>query len=226
MFIDETIKELVEVFKQTPTLADFLGWEKGVEYEAMGSKFMILPDNNLYELFNGNWYGGSLGINKYKELQQATKVEPKLKAYHVKDEYSYNCLMQELEKQGYNVKYADFHRMGDDIIYIEEDGEIMHSSLSYYEQYEKKDNYDLIEYHKEEPKFYAKIKGWELLRSKEYKGSDCGGKWFIYAPRVGEITTAPEYTGINGAWIASMTKTEWNKLGINSTNADFERVVQ
>ncbi|MFL8888666.1 hypothetical protein [Helcococcus kunzii] len=157
-------------------------------------------------------------------LQQAKKVEKKQKAYHVKDEYSYNELMKELEKQGYDMNFKKNPYVFEGEIYIFEDEEKKELGFSIIKLNKVLEKYDLIEYKKEEPLYYAKIKGWELLRSEEVKGSDSGGKWFIYAPSVKEITTIPQYNGINDAWIASMTKSEWSELGINDTNADFEEV--
>ena len=76
--IDGELTEIMEVLEKPLTLADLLGWEEDVEYEAMGSKFMISDDNNLYELCNGEWdrcYTCSFSINTHKELQQSKRVE-------------------------------------------------------------------------------------------------------------------------------------------------------
>lgn len=60
--------------------------------------------------------------------------------------------------------------------------------------------------------FYAKIKGWELST-----GS-------------GEIYWSGNQEEINDLWIdfkknaLKLNKKEWSKLGINDSNADFERV--
>ena len=64
-----------------------------------------------------------------------------------------------------------------------------------------------------EPLYYAKIKGWEIL------GGDF--KW-VYLENskeliIGDVTFPDDET-------EAMTKEEWNKLGINDTNADFEVV--
>lgn len=234
MFINETIKDLVEALEKPLTLADLLGWEEGVEYESDGHRFKVKNDSLTILERNDDYWGDfdySWDIKNINWLRQATKVEPKLKACHVKDEYSYNCLMEELEEQGYtwsgDTKATDVSYWGiyenDTVIHCERDKSLSFSDLAYFNSFDK-NNYELVEYHKEEPKFYARIKGWELLRKKEAKGSDSGGKYFIYAPRANEITTIPQYNGINDEWIASMTKKEWNKLGINDTNANFEEV--
>jgi len=137
------------------------------------------------------------------ELERQAKKEerPKPKAYHVKDEYSYNELMKELEEQGYtsligikatNLEFWENYKQKT-VIYCDEDKNIRYSHLSHYET-EEKDNYDLIEYHKEEPKFYAKIKG-----------------------------TQVDIRGVDGLR-QEFTMRGWNKLGINDSNAEFEKV--
>lgn len=61
----------------------------------------------------------------------------------------------------------------------------------------------------ESKKYYAKVKGWELL------GSDicC----FYQASDKNIYLTSKKYADY-------LIKTEWNKLGINDSNADFEEV--
>ena len=69
--------------------------------------------------------------------------------------------------------------------------------------------YEIIDYHKEEPKYYAKINGWELLGNDIcyfYQSSDK----YIYL-------TSEKYAG-------RLTKEEWAELGINDSNADFEEL--
>ena len=65
----------------------------------------------------------------------------------------------------------------------------------------------------EEPLYYAKMKGWELL--------DGDSNW-VYLKNSKELILG-EVT-FRGAEIDVMTKEEWNGLGINDTNADFEEV--
>lgn len=88
--------------------------------------------------------------------KQVKKVEQKPKAYHVTDEYSFNCLMKELDKQGYVWRSADkttdlgaWHNV---IIYLHDDKKIAHGSKREYDIREYK-NYDLVEYKKEPPNF-------------------------------------------------------------------------
>lgn len=218
--LTQELEEILRYFANTViSLADFLGWEEDVEYELMNNKFMILADNNLYELFNDKWYKCSFGINKYKELQQAKKV--KKKAYHVKDEYSYNCLMKELEEQDYtwfpNTKPTDMSNWyvykDDTVIYCYENKTLAFSDLWYFKHCDK-DTYELIEYHKEEPKFYAKLKGWELLKK--------GDRYWNYDTEYDHFL--PSNNGYCSGYTTMATKSEWNELGINDTNADFEEV--
>lgn len=66
----------------------------------------------------------------------------------------------------------------------------------------------------QEPLYYAKIKGWEHVGTSSY--------YFGYDEDndILEVT----YLESNYRFAFSLTKTQWNKLGINDTNADFERV--
>ena len=79
--------------------------------------------------------------------RQAKKEEPKPKAYHVKDEYSFNCLMKEL-----NGKFG-FVRSGENYIYEKDhgDGKKYYNWTGDFE--EIKDTHEVIEYHKEEPRY-------------------------------------------------------------------------
>ena len=71
---------------------------------------------------------------------------------------------------------------------------------------------DLRNATKYEPKYYAKIKGWELVNTGEYYFAQ------NYPSNRFYITDDldPEFS--------MFTKAEWAKLGITSENADFERV--
>lgn len=160
--------------------------------------------------------------NLEHHLQQATKVEKKLKAYHVKDEYSYYCLMKEFEEQGYtwtsnmeptHVFHWDIYE-NDTVIYCHENKKFTYSNLDGFNA-SRKDNYDLIEYKKEEPKFYAKIKGWELIKNDD---GDC--YWHKDKNPIHGVYPWDRHEA------SIYTKTEWNKLGINDTNADFEEVAE
>lgn len=65
----------------------------------------------------------------------------------------------------------------------------------------------------EEPLYYAKIKGWEKAAS---------GHFWNYETSFGNLLPSNN-TQFEG-YHTKMTKTEWNALGINDTNADFEEV--
>lgn len=256
--IIEAINELVKDI----TLADLLGWEEGVEYEWRSEKYKICDDIlQCYDKNDDCWYDSVEEINDYLRIQQAKKVESKPKAYHVKDEYSYKCLMKELEEQGYkwnssteptDSSYWDIYE-NNTVIYCRENKRLIYSSLDYFNAF-RKNSYNLIEYkkeepklksrnggtyiyfdedtgidgfekryslidefeiiecHKEEPRFYAKIKGWENLGT---------GIVYFYKASNEKIYLATKFYARN---TGVYTKTEWNELGVNDTNADFEKV--
>lgn len=64
-----------------------------------------------------------------------------------------------------------------------------------------------------EPLYYAKIKGWEL--------SDLNIYWNAFVERGSVFPQGKTQVGI---YTTKLTKEEWNELGINDTNADFEEV--
>lgn len=177
-------------------------------------------EDAVEDLKKARWYLSREIDDLENQIEQATPVKEKPKGYHVKDEYSYDCLMQELEEQGYlwvgrdkptsyNVKIIN--GFSDWNMYIYLDDYITWSKNCYPE------DYDIIEYHKEEPKFRARIK--EKLNipllARDY--------YFVKASK--EIKTSKSTKGSNTVQsIFIMTKSEWNKLGINDTNADFEEV--
>ncbi|QUY64278.1 hypothetical protein GUI37_01585 [Helcococcus kunzii] len=221
-FEDVHLRQVMEHLQQPISLAEFLGWEEGVEYEEVYGDRFIIEDDSLYKTYDTSFDDGyktsrttgfDWSVGNIEWLRKAKKVEPKqkLKAYHVKDDYSYNCLMKELEEQGYmwgfykKATELDAWRDYEEeiIIYCTNEKKLRFSDLAYYKDKEK-DNYDLVKYHKEEPLHYAKIKGTEIYMN------DIDYTW-------GGFTT------IEGRAI-QMAKTDWNKLGINDTNADFEEV--
>lgn len=67
---------------------------------------------------------------------------------------------------------------------------------------------DLRQAKKVEPKYYAKIKGWEVFNDGYYWNYDEEKKYFF----------------INSKYETERTKSQWAELGINEDNADFERV--
>jgi len=65
----------------------------------------------------------------------------------------------------------------------------------------------------QDPRYYAKIKGWEI--------SEGNIHWDAI---VKEKVVFPQDKSHVGLRKTKLTKAEWNKLGINETNADFEKV--
>lgn len=68
----------------------------------------------------------------------------------------------------------------------------------------------------QEPRYYAKIKGWELIRHKISQAY-----WNL---EIDDLFVSDNGELDYGEYHTKMTKTEWNALGINETNADFEEV--
>ena len=148
MFIDEIIKELVEIFKQPPTPLEMLGWEDRQEYEWRGDIFRINSDIlQVWDKEDEMWFDSSEELNDYLRLRQAKKVEPKLKAWHVKDKYSFNCLMKELNETFVFVYWEENYIYEKDNV----DGSKYYQWTKDFE--EIKGTHEVIEYHKEEPKY-------------------------------------------------------------------------
>lgn len=224
----EGLFDEIENLRQPPTLAEFLGWEEGIEYRRGGSYFKIEGNHLLQKGHSGKWVNMNLQTWELIDLRQATKVEEKLKAYHVKDEYSYNCLMKELEEQGYVFDYNSYGSKKPtelryklpygtrDYIYI-----VGYKDISWNSDFNTStpniyggEIYDIIEYHKEEPKFYARYKGSINLYQDYNYYNYLAWKGVCVISDKGEVFDS----------IIQMTKPEWNELGINDTNADFEEV--
>ena len=66
----------------------------------------------------------------------------------------------------------------------------------------------------QQPLYYAKIKGWEHVGTSSY--------YFGYDEDNDSLEVT--YLESNYHFAFSLTKTHWNKLGINDTNADFVEV--
>ena len=66
----------------------------------------------------------------------------------------------------------------------------------------------------QEPLYYAKIKGWEHIGTSSY--------YFGYDEDNDSLEVT--YLESNYRFAFSLTKKHWNKLGIDTTNADFEEV--
>ena len=65
-----------------------------------------------------------------------------------------------------------------------------------------------------EPRYYAKIKGWEHVGTSSY--------YFGYDEDNDSLEVT--YLESNYRFAFSLTKEHWDKIGINGTNADFEEV--
>lgn len=70
-----------------------------------------------------------------------------------------------------------------------------------------------------EPLYYAKIKGWELTKGESVFWNY---RLVIADPMPPRLYTSGKEDGF--FVINKMTIEEWNKAGINNTNADFEKV--
>jgi hypothetical protein len=76
----------------------------------------------------------------------------------------------------------------------------------------------VIGYEVEEPLYYAKIKGWELIKREIDEVYWNLGDGDLFVSDNGELATDEHHT--------KLTKQQWNELGINDTNADFDKVEQ
>lgn len=75
------------------------------------------------------------------------------------------------------------------------------------------------EYKVEEPKYYALIKGHELIKNKGIWTT----KYWNFDTTNGNKLLSNRFT-VDGKYLIEMSKSEWNKLGINDSNADFVKV--
>ena len=73
----------------------------------------------------------------------------------------------------------------------------------------------------QEPLYYAKIKGWELATTTI---TFWNYRHIIERPILSKLYVGGK-EGVD-SFKTKMTKEEWNKVGINDTNADFEKVEQ
>ena len=77
----------------------------------------------------------------------------------------------------------------------------------------------LIEYKKEEPRFYAKIKGWELH-------VDNGKFYWRFNPRTKKLLIGFNDSSNLQDYTPILTKSQWADIGITDENAEFEEVKQ
>lgn len=82
----------------------------------------------------------------------------------------------------------------------------------------------IVGYEVEQPLYYAKIKGWELTRDKQadmyWMIDKQDNKLFVDSSPVIII----DRLGGECGYVTKMTIEEWNNLGIDGRNADFEEV--
>lgn len=70
-----------------------------------------------------------------------------------------------------------------------------------------------------EPLYYAKIKGWELATSKSVFWNY---RYIVERPILSKLFVGGKVS--TDSFKTKMTIEQWNKVGINGTNADFEKV--
>lgn len=77
----------------------------------------------------------------------------------------------------------------------------------------------LYGYEVEQPLYYAKIKGWELATSKSVFWNY---RYIVERPILSKLSVGGKVS--TDSFKTKMTIEQWNKIGINDTNADFEKV--
>lgn len=83
----EEINKCLEILRQPITLADFLGWEEGVEYKNGGGRYKII-DNELYLFSNktSEWKISDYNYD-FDNFKQAKKIQPKKYYLKLKEKY-------------------------------------------------------------------------------------------------------------------------------------------
>ena len=83
----EEINKCLEILRQPITLADFLGWEEGVEYKNWDSRYKIIG-NELYLFSNktSEWKISDYNYD-FDSFKQAKKVQPKKYYLKLKEKY-------------------------------------------------------------------------------------------------------------------------------------------
>lgn len=228
--VKAAIWEAIERLKEPVTLAEFLGWEEGVEYDFGGDIMRITDDalelyDNVEEYFDFcDYYWTNKNIN---ELRKAKKVETKPKAWRVRDEYSLEHLVKELQDQGFEykgmtlkehmeIKKNSLKRDGVTYLCIDEDTGIN----GFDKNYSLINQFEIIDYHKEEPKYYAKIKGGDLIEN--------GNCYFRWHKQLKTLTLGNNIRCAGNKEILDhyMTKSQWEEHGVDDSKADFERVTE
>ena len=73
----EEFDEAVERLRQPLTLAEFLGWEEGVEYRRRGNIFKVEGNHLFDKRPSGKFYNTTCYTFELIDLRNATKYEPK-----------------------------------------------------------------------------------------------------------------------------------------------------
>lgn len=112
---DIHVRQALERLKEPMTLAEFLGWEEGIEYDVgvYNGGIHRVKDGRLEQsIGDGQWVNARLSLTPVtiENLRQAKKVEPKPKAYRGKDEYSY-LTKSEMNKLGIDDSNAAFEEV-------------------------------------------------------------------------------------------------------------------
>ena len=134
----EEFDEALERLQQPPTLAEFLGWEEGVEYRRGGNILKVEGNHLLDKRPDGKFYNTICSTAELIDLRNATKYEPR---------------------------------------------------------------------------YRAKVKGWELIENNKFM-------YWIADNEEGDVfigTSSPD-----SRFQTRLAIREWNELGINDKNADFE----
>ena len=76
------------------------------------------------------------------------------------------------------------------------------------------------EYKVEEPKYYALIKGHELIKDE----NDWHPKYWSYDTTRGDTFPSNNKFLGDSRYFTKMSKSEWNEIGINDSNVDFVKV--
>ena len=101
--------------------------------------------------------------------------------------------------------------------YLDERFEDMDDAFELIENY--KESVSILKGVKEEPVYCALVKGHELVAD---EGDIACKYWNLRVP-TGDVLPNNRYSR-RGEFVVKMSKSEWNELGINDSNADFVEV--
>lgn len=132
-------------------------------------------------------------------------------------------------------RYAEYHLLG--AVYDGSYSEDMKKWLFRGDKRTRQDNQDKLTHAwldgyevEKEPVYYAKIKGHELVETETILDDDTGDdisefyrNVYFVLQKNGELVIDMKDNGLSGAKHI-MTMSQWNDLGVNEANADFEEV--